>query len=204
MNPIAKMLVNMARFYDFALAEQQLELFINVLAQFPQEQVLAAGKKYILDIKNSRFPIPIHKIMVSDQISERDVANEMARKIDKAVAKYGYIWHQGIFTIDGTYWEGNGARWPTFKQAVIAELGDIGWYVICSRGGWLSVRNSSNEMDEGQFIAQIRDQIESAIKLKAAGIDVALMALPTSENKTQSSELTSINNITKLIPERQS
>lgn len=66
----------------------------------------------------------------------------------------------------------------SFREAVIGELGAVAWHAICCRGGWLNLRNSSVEMDEGQFIAQLRDQIESSMALAAQGVDVTKIEMP--------------------------
>lgn len=184
---IKKMLIDMARFYAQALDQRQIELYADVLSSFPIEQVLQAGKAYMVDSNNSRFPMPPHKIMdiyKPKQADSREVAVALARRIDKAVRDFGYNWAHGQLQGGETYYKGGGLLHLTFKDAVIAELGPLGWHAICSRGGWLSVRNSANEMDEGTFIAQMRDQIQASHNLEKQGFDVTKIEMPDKKTIT--------------------
>lgn len=158
----------------------------KLLADLDFDLVVKAFDNYALSNKTGRPPTVAHiREIINPVVSERDLANELARKIDKCVAKHGWSWSEGqIIAGDDvletmTMYEGaSGKLHDTFKEAVISEIGEVGWHVICSRGGWSNVRNSANEMPEGMFISQMRDQVESTLRLQKAGVDVAKIGLP--------------------------
>jgi hypothetical protein len=76
---------------------------------------------------------------------------------------------------------GRGGEWfNSFDEAVVSEIGEVGLRVIRSRG-WSALACSSNEMDEGQYIAQLRDQIESSMRLGNTGVSVENIKIPSRE-----------------------
>lgn len=153
-----------------------------------------ACTRYRRDKKNIRFPLPAQLIDAArPEFEPKTLATDIARRIDKACADHGWNWDQGFFhsfspdSDQATfYFEANTPEGPksfwTFKEAVIAELGEIGWNAICARGGWTQIHQSSKEMPEGTFIAQLRDQIESTIALARQGVDVTRIGLPSPSN----------------------
>lgn len=173
------------------------------------DQAVLACTRYRRDKKNTRFPLPAQLIeVVRPQADPKVLAIDIARRIDKAVAKHGWNWEHGFFhgyhpeTKDPMFYfeaftnEGRKAFW-TFKEAVIAELGEIAWHAICSRGGWQAVRESCNAMPEGMFIAQLRDQIEASVHLARSGVDVTRISLPPP--RSESKGLQSAGELMKVL-----
>ncbi len=152
MNPIAKMLIDMAKFYSYELEERQLEMYVGVLSQFPTEVVLQAGRDYVHNLKNTRFPIPPHSIL-SDQIapaSSVDLAKEAAGRVIQAVAKFG---------------------WPNGRQAK-EFIGELGWRGVERFGGWPTIcEGLGTTISPDTFYAQLRDMCLSTLELNAAGIN---------------------------------
>jgi len=119
---------------------------------------------------------------INPLVDKKAFATELARKIDKAISRHGYNWDKGFFGPNGIYWENDqGHIFTSFKEAVISEIGPVGWHVVCARGGWLNTRNSANEMEQGIFFAQMREQIAASLQLSEQGVDVAKIVMPTKE-----------------------
>lgn len=171
MNPIAKMLIDMAKFYSEALDERQLEMYVKVLTQFPTELVLECGKEYVHDVRNTRFPIPPHKIMerhLPKQATPKDVARDTSLRIRTAVSKYGWC-------------NPNEAR---------DYIGETGWQIVERFGGWMHIcQNLGVEIQESTFLAQTRDAVESELNLQSAGIDTKRPSIEQAKNKGQLGDL---------------
>ena len=152
---------------------------------------LEALHSYRRDPKNKFWPKAADiRSIVNPEIDPRDLAIQTAKKIDYAVAKHGGYWEQGIYTRSGAVvWEGGGQTHLSFKDAVIAEIGDIGWHYVCSRGSWANVRNAANEMEEGIFIAQTRDFLLSSIRMKQQGQNLLDYKLDGNTKSTSNSLL---------------
>lgn len=176
---LALIIISTASYYGRQFERSVISMMIDDLKDLSFSEITNAYSVYRRDPKNSAFPLPAKiREIINPTASSRDLANTMARKIDKAISKFGWNWEHGQSVNGEIYFEGGGRYHWTFKEAVIAELGEIGYHTIASRGGWLSVRNASNEMDEGQFIAQMRDQIESSYNLQRQGIDITQIEMP--------------------------
>lgn len=174
-----------ARYYNRELEPDVIVMMADDLSTLPFPEVMEAFLKYRRNPKNRTFPLPAQILdIVHPEPDSREFATVLARKIDLAVAKHGWNWEQGFYHKDGNWWEDDkGNIFSSFKEAVISELGEIGWHTICSRGGWIATRNSANEMEEGIFISQCRDQIQASYNLQKQGIDVSKIALPQPERK---------------------
>ncbi len=165
--------------FEKVLDPDVLKLQIDDLSDFDFEQITHALSVYRTDPKNRFWPKASEiRAIINPQPDTKQVAIELAYKIDKAVKKHGYNWASGQQQGGATYYKGGSNLYHTFKDAVIAELGPLGWHAICARGGWLSVRNSANEMDEGIFIAQMRDQIQASYSLEKQGFDITQIEMP--------------------------
>lgn len=152
MNPLAKMLIDMAKFYSYELESRQLEMYVSVLNQFPQEAVLKAGRDYVHNLKNTKFPIPPHSIMsefLPKEASPEHLAKEAAGRILQAISKFG---------------------WPNPNDAK-AFIGELGWRAVERFGGWFRVCSDLGvSLSPDTFYAQARDLCRSTLELGAAGI----------------------------------
>lgn len=147
---IAKTLLDMARFYAFDLGERQLEMYVDVLINFPFDEFHSATKMYIVDPKNTKFPIPPHSIISKTTRFEADdesKANEIAGRIHEAVSKFG---------------------WPSPGRAK-EYIGELGWRVVESYGGWNYIcENLGTQISISTFRAQCRDSARSKMTLSKA------------------------------------
>lgn len=150
-NPVEKLLIDMARFYDYDLEERQLDLFLEVLAHFPVNEVLQGGARYMRNTKNSRFPIPVHKIvahLVPDEESDEAKAQAIASRIQESISKFGWC----------------------NSQAAREHIGELGWDVVQRFGGWPYIcENHGLALQPGQFYAQVRDVARASIEQVRAG-----------------------------------
>lgn len=183
MNPIARMLIDMARFYGTELEERQLEMYVEMFARFEMSLVLRAGKEYVADIKNTRFPMPPHKILenyLPRGADERSMAIEAANRAVAAVSKFG---------------------WPSPEKAR-EYVGELGWRAIERMGGWqYFCENLGVTLQLTTVQAQIRDACEATLRLGDAGIFDRPIGLPESRGEKKRS-LTSAADIVKgLLPE---
>lgn len=147
MNAIASMLIDMAKFYGYELDKRQLQLYVEVLSGFPESVVLQAGREYVQNVSNTRFPIPPHSILKKHLPAEplgKDLAIETVTRIEEAIRKFGYM-----------------------KGSEAAEyVGPVGWSVI-TRMGWVSI--CENKFTDA-LRAQLRDAVTAAMNLGDAGL----------------------------------
>ena len=126
--------------------------------------------------------MPLPSQLLGESVDLRSVANEIARKIDKAVFDFGYTWEVGYFYQGQRYWTDKANNiYYSFKEACTAQLGEQAWTAINNRGGWSALCASSNEMEEGMFIAQLRDQLQSQMTLEQKGVDVTKISFEKKE-----------------------
>lgn len=171
----------LATVYGREIQRPALTMMLNAISDLPSDKILKVMNDWMNEAKNKSHPLPGDiREKIFPVLDDRAVSIEAARKIDKCIAKFGWTWEHGYFREGGNYWEDlDGNRHDSFKEAVISSVGPIGWKVICDRGGWQNIRNSANEMEEGQFIAQLRDQVQSTLQLQRAGVDVSKIGLPS-------------------------
>lgn len=161
MNPIAKMLLDMARFYAYELEERQLEMYVDALSGFPLEKVLGACRAYVKNPKNEKFPIPPHKVMIAYLPSEPDsraLSVEASSRVVAAVTKFGW---------------NNGSRAKEY-------IGELGWLAVMRLGGWSHLcQNLGLSLNVTVIQAQVRDLCEATLKLGDADIHDHPPALPS-------------------------
>lgn len=199
-NEVARLYNATCKVFDKVLDADVLKMQVEDLADLPFEKVMRALIDYRRNAKNTTWP-RANKIreIINPKIDTKDLAVELSRKIDKAISKFGWGWSEGVFINGETYFLGGGKYHWTFKDAVIAELGEIGWHVIATRG-WIQLRNSANEMNEGVFIAQLQNQVQSSLNLASQGVDITKIELPSSKKKeTEIAFDFSKNNLKEVI-----
>ncbi len=173
----------LAQMHGKEIATPVMTMMLDAVSDLPPPKVLAALRDWLKTSKHPRHPYPAEiRELVSPPVDSKFFANDVARKIDKALGAHGYTWENGAWFGQSKAWEtkvnGRTEYVLSFKDAVIAELGEIAWHAICARGGWQNLISSQKEMDEGQFIAQLRDQIQASYALQKQGVDVTQIQLP--------------------------
>lgn len=218
---LAKRISSISGLYGKDINRQQIIVYIETLEEFIPatfEQYVGALNSYALDTTHKFFPAPIElRRYIHPEPDNKLLAIEMARKIDKAVINHGNNWESGFFngrnpTSEAEYlyfWEAYGKdgkkSFGSFKEAVIYEIGEVGWHAICSRGTWSSLCASANTMDEGTFIAQLRDQIMASYTLQKQGIDITKIKMLSAEQYLQlevdqTGKITNMEKLQQLSP----
>lgn len=189
---VAQKIATINGILGFQMTNEAVMYQATLLQDLNFQKVMDAYDVAMQKSKTGKPPLVSHiREIVNPEIDSRFFAVELARKIDGAISKFGYNWAMGDIVNGEKYYLGGGKYHWTFKEAVIAELGDLAWHSICMRGGWENVRNSANEMEEGMFIAQMRDQLQASYALKKQGVDVTKIEMITHDNRneTQAIEL---------------
>jgi len=184
-NTMGEYWVGLAQMFGRDLSKMSLKIMLDAIDDLDFQDCMNALSKWAQTSKLGRPPLPADlRDMINPPVDDRAVAIVMARKIDKSVRDHGWAWDHGIMGPDGVYYVGNGKPFATWKEAVLEELGPIGWATICQKGGWLQTRNSANDMEEVNFIAQTRDQIQSTMQLERQGVDLAKLDMPKPKEET--------------------
>lgn len=177
---ILKIITITAEYYGRQIGPGTIATMADDLAEFPQHAVLAAYARYRKDPANRAFPMPAQIIgILTRDVGPRDLAIETAGRIRKAISEFGW---------------NNPRDAKTF-------IGESGWGVIDSFGGWAHLcENLGVTINETTFYAQLRDTVESKIKLNKANYDSDRPALDQARDRglKSASEI-----IAGLIPERE-
>jgi hypothetical protein len=180
---LAEYWLNLAVMYGKDIPRPTLRLMVDAVCDLGFGPIMGALEKWAKTPGKHSYPLPgdIRGILMPE-IDLKAVAVALARKIDNCVSKHGWAWDQGVFSEDTMIFMGGDRPHATFKEAVIAELGPIGWEIIRQKGGWASTCRSANEMEEGMFIAQTRDLVHATLQLESQGVNLQQLGMPTKEN----------------------
>lgn len=186
---VAKAWLTLAQVYGKELAQGPLAVMVDSIADLNAGEVLSFMRRWPGVTKFERHPYPKEvRDGVRPPMDTRELATVVARNIDRALSRHGYVWEQGFLGLNGPYWEafvnGKRERFSSFREAVVAELGPIAWEAIEGRGGWQRMIESQREMEEGQFIAQMRDHVQASYSLAEKGVDASKVSLPSPEKRT--------------------
>lgn len=84
--------------YGVAMSNQAVEYQASILCEYDFDSVMLAFDKYMRETKFSKPPTPGQIIeILSPKTSDRSVAIDLARKIDRAIANHGWNWEQGYW-----------------------------------------------------------------------------------------------------------
>lgn len=149
-NKIAEEWLYIAMLYEKELPAHFLNKMIDEIKDLSADNVLKALKAFRTNNKNKTWPRPSDiRALINPSLSVETQANQIARMIPEAISKFG---------------------WPNPDEAK-AYIGEIGWQIVQSKGGWVDVCNyHGNEWDVGTFHAQARDTAKSIIEASALGL----------------------------------
>lgn len=192
---IAYELEAMGVYYSKQLNPQALSMMVSDLEDLPIELVLMAIKKYRQNPKNRTFPLPAQiREVITPQTDDRSLSIELSRKVLKALNNHGWSWQHGYYENGKPYFEDDkGNRFNNFRDAVVSELGNLGWEIIETRGGWQNLALMANEQEEGIYAAQLRDQIEATLKNKKAGVDISKIQIPNPDTDAVKALIAGVN-----------
>lgn len=162
------LILSLAEYYREPLTKNQVVMYAQDFLEsgLTFEQISTSIKIYRRDVKNARFPLPavLIEILKPSQPSAREVGVEVAQRIIRAIKRHGYTWN----------WADGYRPFLTFKEAFIAEVGDLAWEVVQLEGGWTAI--CTNEAEESTLHAQLRDK---AASLYNKALNGKLHQLPT-------------------------
>lgn len=178
---IAQQWAMVAAMHGKDLSTPLLRMMLDAVADLPASSVAKALSDWIRTSKQPRHPYPAEvRDIVNPKLDDRQVADGIARSIDRACLKHGRYWANGCMGPDGFYWEdAKKNRYGSFIEAAKADLGEVGLHAVMSRGGWEATAESSDSMEEGIFIAQMRDQVQASLALSRAGVELSQIVMPT-------------------------
>lgn len=185
---IAKLWNGLALMYGRELHPSALSMMLNAIENLDASKVEKSLNDWARESKLGRHPFPAEIIeKINPQIDKRAMAIELAHKIDKCINKHGYAWAMGHMQNGVVVYRGAEKKdFPTWKAAVISEVGEVGYHAICFRGDWQKTCESANESEEQFFIAQMRDQIVSTITLREQGVDITQIEMPKANEQLSS------------------
>lgn len=176
-NELKAFVVAMAAYYDKTLSDDVVKFYAADLEDLSIEEIKAAFKKYRTDPKNNFAPRPAHlRAIARPPVDDRSVASDLVQTITAKIRRHGYNWG-GLCHYDGH---------KSLSDAIKAEIGELGHEVICRWGGWKKLHDDFWGSNYGTFEAQLREFIESTIRLSKAGALRKHHSLPEpAEKKTE-------------------
>lgn len=184
---VAKALFLTTKYYGKELDREIMSMMLDDLDAYSCASVLGALDAYRKNPRNRSAPLPAHLIEIMSPAPEsRDVANEIAQDILRCVRRHGRNWQSLCYRGGFESYDGKGGRsFPTWSEAAVSEFGELGLEVVRRRGGWGFVCDDADHMDNAAFIAQLRDQIQSAVTLARQGVRSSDLALPPASGDTK-------------------
>jgi hypothetical protein len=173
---IAEEWLYIAMLYEKELSLHFLNKMIDEISSFKADLVLSALRAHRQDYKNKSWPRPSDiKRLLEFDLSDSTKAEQVARLIPEAISKFG---------------------WPRPSEAR-AYIGEVGWTIVQSYGGWLEVCSHCGELWNRQvFHAQVRESAKAI--LESSSLEKQFEAISYSEKKTICSKDRS-EDIRKLI-----
>lgn len=136
-------------YYDKALTAEQIVMYTDDLQNISPADLSTAIKKYRLDPKNDKFPLPAKLIgMLNQGTAPDDIGREVSSRVIGAISKYGY----------------------TNPDKAEAFIGELGWLVVKRLGGWVQLCEQINNSNMTTWMAQIRDLSMTLHKRSESGI----------------------------------
>lgn len=177
---LKRMVIAASNYYERQLSDDAVRMYVLDMQDLDFNEVVIAMTSYRKNAMNIRMFLPAHiRDLITPKINSIDLARETAVRIREAIRNFG---------------------WPGEKEAQLF-LGNSAWRVVRRFGGWGHLcENLGTKIQEGQFMAQVRDAVESNIKLERAGINTELPVLEQVDNGKMGSVLRLINGIKALNP----
>lgn len=174
---LSKVIKSVASIYNKPLDIGAIEMMISLFEGYDLEKIKSAYKHFMSTAKASHFPMPGQIIeILNPTLSNEAKANQIARMIPEAISKFG---------------------WSNPSEAK-EYIGEIGWHIVQSKGGWLDVCNyHGSEWDVGTFHAQARDSAKSILEASALGLHS--QAIGYSEKNQFAIENDSLKKLTSSI-----
>lgn len=150
---IKEIIVLTAAYYGVTIKPEVLAMYAEDLSDLDPAEVLDAYKTYRRDPKNKTMPLPAHiREIIQPTVSPDAMAREIAGRCMEAVKEFG---------------------WPSPEKAR-AFIGEEGWSVIRSVGGWQHFCEELGvEINPQTFYAQCRERVRDQIQFNRGQIQKA-------------------------------
>lgn len=141
---LKEIIILTASYYNIQLKPEVLAMYAEDLSDLDPVRVIEAYKTYRRDPKHKTFPLPAQiRNLVAPVVDPEAQGREIAGRCVEAIKTFGWA-------------QPEGAR---------AFIGEIGWSVIKSVGGWnYFCEQHGLEIHPGQFYAQARDRIKDQVQ----------------------------------------
>jgi hypothetical protein len=140
----------LAKATEFHLTHDWVALYDRALSRFGYDRATGAVEAAILERRgNERMPSIgdlVHRC--APQVLDADTAVEVAGRIWTAISQFGQ------------YRGADAANW----------IGEVGWYVVTTSGGWEKICQTAQAKDVGVWRAQLRDHAAAALRRHKAGV----------------------------------
>jgi hypothetical protein len=155
---IKKEYLGMAGAFNIPIGEATLLWFYRSVDDLDPAKVVQAMRKYGRETKVQRLPTPaIIREMVEQKPNLEQEAIESSARLIQSLGKFGYM-------------RGEEAR---------VFMGELAWRCVERLGGWGSLcRRVGDSMDQGTFLAQVRELAKTTIARGIAGLDDTPPQLP--------------------------
>ncbi len=163
---LKKCLIELASYYGAGLGETQMETWLVVISDCDPVRVREACLEFMRDPSQLRMPTAAqireraHPELTSS--NPRDIANEVAGRIWRAISKFGSY----------------------RSDEALEYIGELGSEVVQRMGGWSGVCKVTDD-ERGIFFAQCRDVCESVQRLAKRGALDHKFALPSPNSDGQ-------------------
>ncbi len=156
-------------FFNKDMPDIAFRMYAKLLMEHPFDSVMDAVQRVLRDPSVRAMPTPAQVMAtVHPPISPAADARDVATILFATCRKKGDFWNAGTFVNGQLYFEGKGQFWPTFEEALMAEVGEVGFAVVKRYGGWGAFWSVYNLSPDGVFLAQVRDLAET-LEYKAMG-----------------------------------
>lgn len=173
--------LSLAQMHGRDISAAGLTEMLNAVMDLPGDRLMAAMDQWVKNSLFPRHPTPAElRLTIEPLLNPRDLAVATIGRIKEAVRMFG---------------------WP--KPTAAREfIGDAGWLFVERAGGWQAVCESPDlNLNDTGVVAQLRDSIESDIKLERSGVD---MSRPLIEQMKERRGLESASEIVKrLVPKKE-
>lgn len=189
---IATKISQCALFYGkYDLGVEAVSMMIDVIINFYKKncgEVLEAFDAYMRDSKNRFFPSPAQlREYLEPEVDNKKTAIEVVNQIQVLINKYGRSWIEGYFDsfenenrerVIKYFYGKNREKFKNFKDALFSEIGEVGVRMVAKLGGWELVCDSFDTKDRGQFVAQLREAVESSLYFSTIGKSLEELEMP--------------------------
>lgn len=186
---LAALIVATTSYFGVEVQDDVIKMYIEDLLHLDETEIEIGFRQLRRDTKLTRFnllPIPAKVIeAVRPEVRPEDIAVDFTNQICRAIERHGIYWPQGYTGAAGTFWQVGSKFFPTFHEAVEAELGPQAFTVINRLGGWQSLHDGYYNTDPGIFKAQLRRGVEATVRVKGLTFSQMYAALPDSSRREQ-------------------